>query len=147
MRSILGVVNVLGALVAMFAAYFLLPVVTALIYGETGELYVFLQSAGISLGIGLTLLLATRRFRAELMPRDGYLLVSLSWISITALAAIPLMLGTPQLTFTDAFFECMSGLSTTGSTIFTGLDSLPHATNLWRCALHWLGGMGIIVLA
>ncbi|MEO6185327.1 MAG: potassium transporter TrkG, partial [Steroidobacteraceae bacterium] len=47
----------------------------------------------------------------------------------------------------DAFFECMSGLSTTGSTVFTGLDSLPHATNLWRCALHWLGGMGIIVLA
>jgi trk system potassium uptake protein len=147
MRSILAIVNVLGALVAMFAAFYLLPVITALIYGETSQLHVFLQSAGASLAIGLTLLLATRRYRTELKPRDGYLLVSLSWIAITVLAAVPMMIGAPHLSFTDAFFESMSGLSTTGSTIITGLDDLPRSVNLWRCALHWLGGMGIIVLA
>ncbi|MEO6080462.1 MAG: potassium transporter TrkG [Steroidobacteraceae bacterium] len=147
MRSILAVVNVLGALVAIFAAFYLLPIITTLIYGETAELHVFLQSAGMSLVIGLSLLFGTRRFRAELKPRDGYLLVTMSWISITVLAAVPLMLGEPHLSFTDAFFECMSGLSTTGSTVITGLDALPHSVNLWRCALHWLGGMGIIVLA
>jgi trk system potassium uptake protein TrkH len=147
MRSILAVVNVMGALVALFAAYYLLPIVTALVYGETASLHVFLISAGIALVIGLALYLATRRFRTELRPRDGYLLVSLSWIAVTTLAAAPLMLGEPRLSFTDAFFESMSGLSTTGSTIFAGLDALPHAVNLWRCALHWLGGMGIIVLA
>ncbi len=147
MRSILAIVNVLGALVAMFAAFYLLPIITALIYGETTQLYVFLESAGSSLVIGLILLLATKRFRSELKPRDGYLLVSLSWIVITVLAAVPLMLGAPYLSFTDAFFESMSGLSTTGSTVITGLDALPHSVNLWRCALHWLGGMGIIVLA
>lgn len=147
MRAILAVVNVLGALVAIFAAYFVLPIVTALLYGETAELMVFLQCAGISLATGLVLLFATLRFRRELRPRDGYLLVTLSWNLITLLASLPLMLGEPHLSFTDAFFEGMSGLSTTGSTIITGIDALPHAVNLWRCALHWIGGMGIIVLA
>jgi trk system potassium uptake protein TrkH len=147
MRSILAIVNVLGALIALFAAYYLLPIATALIYGETAQLYVFLQCAGATLAAGGALLLATQRYRTELKPRDGYLLVSLSWIVITTLAAVPLMLGEPHLSFTDAFFESMSGLSTTGSTIITGLDALPHSVNLWRCALHWLGGMGIIVLA
>jgi trk system potassium uptake protein TrkH len=131
----------------LFSAYFLLPVATALIYGETASLQVFLLSAGIALGTGLAMWLATRRYRRELRPRDGYLLVSLSWNVMILLAALPLMHGEPHLSFTDAFFESMSGLSTTGSTVITGLDALPHAVNMWRCALHWLGGMGIIVLA
>jgi trk system potassium uptake protein len=147
MRSILAVVNVLGALIALFAAYFLLPIGTAVVYGETESLQVFSLCLAISLTAGLVLLFGTRRYRRELRPRDGYLLVSLSWLVITALAAAPLMLGAPHLSFTDAFFECMSGLSTTGSTVIAGLDAMPHAVNLWRCALHWLGGMGIIVLA
>jgi trk system potassium uptake protein len=147
MRSILGVVNVMGALLALFSGFYALPVATALVYGETAELWVFLQSAGLTLGFGLALLLLTLRHRTELKPRDGYLLVSLSWLSVTAAAALPLMLGAPHLTFTDAFYECMSGLSTTGATVISQLDQLPHAVNLWRHALHWLGGMGIIVLA
>lgn len=147
MRSILAVVNVLGALLALFAAYYVLPVATALAYGEMAELWVFLQSAGLTLAVGLALLLLTRRHRAELKPRDGYLLVSVSWLSVTAAAALPLMLGEPHLQFTDAYFESMSGFSTTGSTVINGLDGLPHTVNLWRHALHWLGGMGIIVLA
>jgi trk system potassium uptake protein TrkH len=147
MRSILAVVNVMGALVMLFAAYFLLPIGTALIYGETASLCAFLVCAGIALVSGLVLWLATRRFSKELRPRDGYLLVSLSWIVITTLAAAPMMVGAPHMSFTDAFFESMSGLSTTGSTVLAGLDALPHAVNLWRSALHWLGGMGIIVLA
>jgi trk system potassium uptake protein TrkH len=147
MRSILAVVNVLGALLALFATYFLLPIVTALIYGEGAELRAFLESAGATLALGLVLLYGTRRFRAELKPRDGYLLVSLSWLLVTLAAAIPLMLVAPKLSFADAYFEAMSGLSTTGSTVITGLDTLPHSVNMWRHALHWLGGMGIIVLA
>ena len=147
MRSILAVINVLGALLALFSAFFVLPVATALVYGETAELWNYLKSAGLSLTVGLMLLLLTRRFRAELKPRDGYLLVSLSWLVVTLVAALPMMLGAPYLSFTDAYYESMSGLSTTGATVISGLDSLPHAVNLWRHALHWLGGMGIIVLA
>jgi len=147
MRSLLAIVNVLGALLALFSFYYLLPVVTALVYGERQELWVFLGCAGATLATSALLFFGTRRFRAELKPRDGYLLVSLSWITVAASAAVPLMLGLPRLSFTDAFFESMSGLSTTGSTVITGVDLLPHAVNIWRCALHWLGGMGIIVLA
>jgi trk system potassium uptake protein TrkH len=146
-RPILSVLNVLGALLALFSVYYALPLLTAFIYGERESLIVFSQCAGMTLAVGVALLLATWRFRRELKPRDGYLLVSLSWLAVTAAAALPMMLGSPQLSFTDAFFESMSGLSTTGSTVITGLDRLPHTVNLWRCALHWLGGMGIIVLA
>jgi trk system potassium uptake protein len=146
-RPILSVLNVLGALLALFSAFYVLPLATALIYGETDSLKVFAQCALATLAVGGGLMLVTWRFRRELKPRDGYLLVSLSWLAVTAAAALPMMLGAPQLSFTDAFFESMSGLSTTGSTVITGLDKLPHTVNLWRCALHWLGGMGIIVLA
>ena len=147
MRSILAVVNVLGALLALFSVYYLMPIATAAIYGETGSLRIFGICAGGTLGVGALLFLSTLHFRTELKPRDGYLLVSLGWLAVTAAAALPMMYGAPRLSFTDAFFESMSGLSTTGSTVITGLDGLPHAVNMWRCALHWLGGMGIIVLA
>jgi len=147
MRSILAVVNVLGALLALFSVYYLLPIGIAALYGESDSLRVFGISAGGTLALGALLFLTTLRFRTELKPRDGYLLVSLGWLAVTAAAALPMMYGAPWLSFTDAFFESMSGLSTTGSTVITGLDSLPHAVNMWRCALHWLGGMGIIVLA
>lgn len=147
MRSLLAIVNVLGALLFLFAAYYVLPIATALIYGEAEELWVYLRCAGATVAVGAMLLLVTRRYRAELKPRDGYLLVSLSWIVVAANAAVPLMLGEPGLSLTDAFFESMSGLSTTGSTVITGVEFLPYSVNMWRHALHWLGGMGIIVLA
>jgi trk system potassium uptake protein TrkH len=147
MRSLLAILNVLGKLLMLFASYYLLPVATAAIYREAEPLNVFVQCAGATLAAGTALWLATRRFGTELKPRDGYLLVSLSWMAVTITAAVPMMLAGPRLSFTDAFFESMSGLSTTGSTVITGVDALPHAINLWRCALHWLGGMGIIVLA
>ena len=141
MRSILAVVNVLGWLLALFSGYYLLPIITALIYREDASARVFGAAAGITLAVGAVLVLSTMRFRTELKPRDGYLLVSLGWLAVTAAAALPMMYGAPHLSFTDAFFESMSGLSTTGSTVIAGLDNLPHTVNLWRCALHWLGGM------
>jgi trk system potassium uptake protein TrkH len=146
MRSLLSVVHVLGSLLALFSLFFLMPIVTALIYREPA-LTEFLISAGITAAIGLTLRLATARYRTELKPRDGYLLVTLSWLGVATVATIPLLIQIDGLSFTDAFFETMSGLSTTGATVLTGLDTLPHAINLWRHALNWLGGMGIIVLA
>ena len=88
----------------------------------------------------------TRRHKRELRSRDGFLLVSLGWVLMSAIAAVPLLVALPGLSFTDAFFETMSGLSTTGATVLVGIEHLPPSINLWRHALHWYGGMGIIVL-
>jgi trk system potassium uptake protein TrkH len=146
MRSILSVLNFLGSLLLLFALYFVPPIATAAAYGEHA-LVGFLAGAGVSGALGLLLRAATWRYRGTLKPRDGYLLVSAIWLGIAAVATIPLLLDLPGLSFTDAFFETMSGVSTTGATVLTGLDSLPHSVMLWRQSLSWLGGMGVIVLA
>jgi trk system potassium uptake protein TrkH len=91
--------------------------------------------------------LLTRRYKGELSIRHGYLLVVTMWTAMPAVATLPLLLVIKGLSFTDAYFETMSGITTTGATVLTGLDTLPPAINIWRHELCWLGGMGIIVLA
>ena len=129
----------------LFSVTYVVPMATSLIYGD-GLLVDFVAAALICLGSGAVLWTATRRNKRELRSRDGFLLVSLAWILMSAIATVPLMLGLPGLSFTDAFFETMSGLSTTGATVIVGLDDLAPSLNMWRGALHWFGGMGIIVL-
>ena len=146
MRSLFSVVHLLGSVLALFSILFLMPLAAALYYHEPA-LTAFFESALVTLLAGLLIRTATLRFRTELKPRDGYLLVTLTWLTLAAVATVPLIILLPGLSFTRAFFETMSGLSTTGSTVLSGLDALPHAVNLWRQALSWLGGMGIIVMA
>ena len=140
MRSLFGVVHLLGSVLALFSALFLLPIAAALYYHESA-ITPFLAGAGLSLAAGLLIRAATLRFRTDLKPRDAYLQVTLTWLVLATVATMPLLLLLPGLSFTRAFFESMSGLSTTGSTILSGLDALPHAVNLWRASLSWLGGM------
>jgi trk/ktr system potassium uptake protein len=146
MRSLFGVVHLLGSVLAMFSVLFLLPILSALYFHERA-LTPFLAGALASLATGLVIRAVTMRFRTDLKPRDAYLLVTLTWLVLAAVATVPLMMLLPDLSFTRAFFESMSGLSTTGSTVLAGLDALPHALLMWRAALSWLGGMGIIVMA
>jgi trk system potassium uptake protein TrkH len=143
---VLAVAHVLGLLLATFALAYLLPVGCSLLFGD-GLLVQFLTAAAISAGVGLALAAATWRFRRELKPRDGFLLVTLGWLLLSAAAALPLLFALPNLSFTAAFFEAMSGLTTTGSTVLVGLDALPPSVNLWRHALEWFGGLSIIVMA
>jgi trk system potassium uptake protein TrkH len=142
----LAVAHVLGMMMAVFAVTFLMPLVSALVF-QDGTFDDFAVAAGINVVAGLALAALTRRYKRELKPRDGFLLVTLSWVLMSASAAVPLMIALPGLSFTDAYFEAMSGLTTTGSTVLTGLDHLQPSINLWRHALHWFGGIGIIVLA
>lgn len=142
----LGVAHVLGSLLAIFGGAYVMPLLCSLLT-QDGQAFDYLISAGISSGGGLLISLATRRHKRELKPRDGFLLATLSWVLMSASATIPLLIAIPNLSFTDAYFEAMSGLSGTGSTVLTGLDNLPPSINLWRHALHWFGGLGIIVLA
>jgi trk system potassium uptake protein TrkH len=146
MRSLLGVLHVQGSLLALFALVYLLPIASGALNGD-GSLGDFSVAALVSLGLGALLHVATLRFRQELKPRDGFLLVTLAWVLTAAVASLPFLLVLPRLSFTDAFFEAMSDLSTTGATVITGLDRLPPTLNLWRSTLSWVGGIGIIILA
>ena len=146
MDALLPVANVLGRLLSIFSLAYLMPIVAAIIY-EDGTVAEFIAAMGISPCTGLILYAVTRSNYRELKPRDGFLLVSTVWALMAAIATIPLLLVYDSMSFTDAFFETMSGLTTTGSTIMTDLDHAPPAINLWRHELNWLGGMGIIVLA
>jgi len=143
---LLAVAHVLGVMMAFFGLLYLLPIGWSLAVRD-GAVLDFLAAAVINVVVGLAVAAATRKFRRELKPRDGFLLVSLSWALMSASAAVPFLIAIPDLTFTDAYFEAVSGLTTTGSTVLNGLDLLPQSINLWRCTLHWIGGIGIIVLA
>jgi trk system potassium uptake protein TrkH len=143
---VLAVLHVLGSLLMLFSVTYVVPVITSLIYRD-GHLVDFIYAAVISAGVGAIIFGATQRHRRELRSRDGFLLVTLAWVFMSAIATVPLLIALPGLSFTDAFFETMSGLSTTGATVLTGLDTMAPSLNMWRAALHWYGGMGIIVLA
>ncbi len=146
MRSLLGVVHLLGSVLSLFSILFLVPISIALYYREPA-LSAFCISAVLTLVAGLAIRTLTLRYRTELKARDGYLLVTLTWVALAALATVPLLLSMPGLPFTRAFFETMSGLSTTGATVLSGLDTMQRSLVIWRHALSWLGGMGIIVMA
>ena len=146
MDALLPVANVLGRLLSIFSFAYLMPIAAAIYYND-GTTADFVAAMVISLLGGLTLYLVTRANYRELKPHDGFLLVSSVWVLMASIATIPLLLVYDTMSFTDAFFETISGLTTTGATVMTNLDHAPPAINLWRHELNWLGGMGIIVLA
>jgi trk system potassium uptake protein TrkH len=145
-RSFHPIIHVLGYVLMIFAAAMLVPLAFALAGGEeTAQSYdlAFL----ITMGSAIAMVLLTGRFSRELKARDGFLLVTLAWTVLPAFATLPLLLCIQGLGFTHAYFEAMSGLTTTGATVLSGLDRLPLSINVWRHLLVWLGGMGILVLA
>ena len=146
MRRALTVFHALGLMLMMFSLAYLLPIATALIYRD-GTHIDFILAMLMTFAVGLLLWLLTRRYKGQLSVRHGYLLVVGMWTAMPAVATLPLLLVINGLSFTSAYFETMSGITTTGATVLSGLDYLPPAINLWRHELNWLGGMGIIVLA
>lgn len=147
MRRLFTVFHALGLMLVVFSFAYLLPVITALIYGDGVLVWDFLLTMLWTFSAGTLMWLLTRRYKGELSIRHGYLLVVSMWTAMPAFGTIPLLMMIPNLSFTDAYFETMSGMTTTGATVLTGLDNLPPAINIWRHELNWLGGMGIIVLA
>ena len=145
MKRLYPLFRALSLIVFMFGLTMLLPVGLSW-YLQDGAEMSFAVSMGITLGVALGLWLLTRHDKRDLKIRDGFLIVVLVWTTLPAFATLPLMiqLGT---SFTDAYFECVSGLTTTGATVLSDLDKAPPSINLWRAQLIWLGGMGLIVLA
>lgn len=137
--------RVLGLLIVATAAAMVLPLVISLALGESDWKPILLSlSASAAFGAILSLLL---RGPAEPEVRDGFLIVTVGWISVAFVGALPFWISGAIPSFTDAFFESMSGFTTTGATILTQIESLPRGLALWRCMIQWLGGMGIVVLS
>ncbi len=142
-----AVQRVVGFLIAGSSLMMLPPVLVSLWY-EDGTANMFLLSAAILLLAGILIYLPVRHATQDLRLRDGFLVVVSAWLALVLVGALPfLLMTTPQLSYVDAVFESMSGLTTTGATIVTHIDNLPRALLYYRQQLQWLGGMGIIVLA
>jgi len=139
--------RILGLLLMMFSVTMLPPIIIAMIFKEQSWLP-FVEGFGLTLAAGLIIWLPVHRSRKDLRLRDGFLVVAAFWTVLGTFGAAPLYFADSlTLTLTDAIFESMSGLTTTGATILTGLDDLPRSILYYRQQLQWLGGMGIIVLA
>lgn len=146
MRRVAPVVHVLGLVVLIFSFAMLAPLLTAFFAHDAAQ-HAFGEAFVVTFVAGLALWAGGRRWKRELKVRDGFLLVLLVWTGLPAFATLPFLIYVPDMGFTDAYFETISALTTTGATVMTGLDTLPPSLNLWRHLLNWLGGMGIIVLA
>jgi trk system potassium uptake protein TrkH len=146
LRRLLSIAHILGAMLMLLGAAYLLPIGWSAV-SHDGTLDSFLIAAAGTFVAGLLLWAPTLRGKRELQARDGSLLVVITWITLAAAATVPLRLEIPGLSFTDAFFETISALTTTGATLLVGLDALPQSINVWRHLLQWIGGMGMIVMA
>jgi trk system potassium uptake protein len=141
-----SVLNLVGALLKYLGVAFLLPAAFAVGYEE--PVWPFLAAAGITTGFGLLLERGTQG-KERVGPREGFLVVALTWLAVPAFGALPyLFANEPQLARpVDAYFEAMSGFTATGATLLTDIEALDHSLAMWRQFTQWLGGMGIIVLA
>ena len=123
----------------------LIPFIVQLIYDEKNS--TFLSSATVTVFIGILLILSNLEESRKLNLQQAFLLTTLSWLSIALFGCIPFLLSNLNLSFVDSFFESMSGITTTGSTVIINLDNAPKGILIWRAILQWLGGIGVIVMA
>lgn len=137
---------VLGIILTFFSGAMILPITADLIAGNN-DWEVFTISMLVSSFIGVMMVLTNRGREFNLNIRQTFLLTNLTWVVLSIFGAVPFLLSNLQLSLTDALFESISGITTTGSTILTGLDTLPAGILLWRSILQWMGGIGVIVMA
>lgn len=137
---------VCGILLATLAVVMAIPAIADAAVGS-GDWQVFALSALLTLFVGGLLILMNRAPSAPLSIRQAFLLTAVGWVVVAAFGALPFAFSDLRLSYTDAFFEAMSGITTTGSTVIAGLDNLPPGILLWRALLQWLGGIGIVLVA
>ncbi len=137
---------VVGLLLATLAVLMLVPA-AADAFSRNPDWQVFVMSAGVTLFVGVGMALACRAGDLRLTIAQAFAMTTLSWVFLTLFAAVPFVYSDLALSYTDAFFESMSGVTTTGSTVIVGLDRAPPGILLWRSLLQWIGGIGIIVVA
>lgn len=146
MINLRPILLILGVLLATLGSAMMVPALYDLTVGNP-DWQVFAFSAVLTVFVGVGLAFANRGRPEKLTVKEGFLLTNLVWVALTAFGALPLYWSELDLSFTDAFFEAMSGITTTGSTVMTGLDQTAPGILLWRALLQWIGGLGIIVMA
>ena len=140
------VLSVLGFFLLGLSATMFVPAIVDLIYNNSGWDN-FVISSIITSFVGLMFFLVSRGNKSELNTKSAFLLVTLSWIVLSIFSSVPFLLSTNVTDITNAFFESVSGLTTTGSTIIDDIESTSEGIIVWRSLLQWLGGIGIIVSA
>jgi trk system potassium uptake protein TrkH len=141
------ILNIIGLLLMLNGVFMLLCIPFSIYFGEGGLIPISISGA-ITIGVGGLIWLFTRNSSSkELKKRDGYLIVTMGWLSMSCFGALPYILSGAIPNFTDAFFETISGFTTTGATILTDIESVHRGILFWRSLTQWIGGMGIIVLA
>ena len=135
----------LGILLITLGFFMITPVIVQLIYDELNGTFIY--SSVVTIFIGTLFLLSNLDQDRKLNLQQAFLLTSLSWIGIAIFGSLPFIFSSLELTFSDAFFESMSGITTTGSTIIGDLNNAPKAILIWRSTLQWLGGIGIVIMA
>ena len=139
----------IGRLILLEAVLLLLPLLTAVIYKEKSGIQAFLTAAGAALLVGGAMTLFLRPKSEEdrrMYAREGFAIVALAWIAMSAIGALPFFLSGEIPSYIDAFFETVSGFTTTGASILTNVEALSHGMLFWRSFTHWIGGMGILVM-
>ena len=137
---------IIGIFLITLAVSMVVPMATLVVFERTGDMPSFLWSSLITFLAGLGLVIPGRPEHVHLRPRDMYLLTVSSWLVVCVFAALPFLL-TQHISYTDAFFESMSGITATGATVLSGLDTMSPGILMWRSMLHWLGGIGFIGMA
>ena len=145
MRAYYPALNALGLIIMIFGLLMGFPLGVSM-WLDDGATLAYDQSMFATFVVGLVIWVLTRGARRDLRVHDGFFLVAATWIVLPLFGALPLLAYIPDLAFTDAYFEAVSGLTATGATVLSGLDALPTSINLWRTFMHWIGGMGVIVL-
>ena len=141
-----SVLYIIGLLISALGCMMLIPAMFDLL-NNNKEWSIFASTGIISFLMGITIILAFRNRETKIGSKETFLLSVLSWIFLAAISALPLYLSNLNLSYTDAFFEATSGITTTGSTILTNIEDASKGILIWRSILQWLGGVGIIVMA
>ena len=139
-----SILNLFSILVLFFSFSYVFPIIVSVIFDD-GALYIFLKTLALVSLFGVVGLISTRKIKSELSQKDGFVIIVMFWIVLSIAGSIPFYLS--GMSFVDSFFESMSGITTTGATVISNIDTLPESILFYRQLLQWMGGMGLIVLA
>ncbi len=135
-----------GILLLILSSAMLLPAIVDL-WGSSSDWRVFAGAQIITAFFGFALIFMNQQKKFHMTAKETFVMTALSWVIIAGFAALPFCFSEIHLSYSNAFFEAMSGITATGSTVITGLDHLPHGILFWRSLLHWLGGIGFLIVA